>query len=240
MFQQTNGNDIAADPAGPAVGLPDPNPGVIPVGIPPSPGQEVDEGLGTGTPIGPLSPALPRSVAPSGMLLPPRDVAAEDVVAADPGTDDKPDNTGKPVPAEPQPLDIAGLVEFAVMPPPSNTWLGLAGLGLAGAEPDITAPGQAVVLSIGPTGAGLNPPGKSSVEPRGIPEPPAGDVGSIMPGGDVVPAPGVGGSPRTAICAALGPVPSITTITAIANTRPIKTSVRRDGEHRIVDVSHSL
>jgi hypothetical protein len=35
------------------------------------------------------------------MLLPPRDVAAEDVVAADPGTDDKPDNTGKPVPAGP-------------------------------------------------------------------------------------------------------------------------------------------
>jgi len=50
-----------------------------------------------------------------------------DVTAADPGTDDTPDITGNPVPVEPQPLDVAGLIEVEVTPPPLNTLLGLAG-----------------------------------------------------------------------------------------------------------------
>jgi hypothetical protein len=243
MFQQPNGSDTPGDAAAPAVGLPDPNPGVIPVRMPPAPGHAVVEGLGTGTPIGPLSPALLRSVAPSGMLPPPRDVAAVDVTAADPGTDDKPDNTGNPVPAEPQPLDIAGLVEFAVTPPPLNmllglAGLGLAGLGLAGAVPVVVMPGQVIVLSIGPSGAGLSPPAKSSVEPSGIPEPPTGDVRSIAPSGDVVPAPGAGEAPRKLICATPGPVPSNASVAAMASTRPMETSVLCPAAHRRRETLH--
>src|ERR1019366_544439 len=42
-FQQPNGNDTPGDPATPAVGLPDPSPGVTPVMMPPAPGQEGGE-----------------------------------------------------------------------------------------------------------------------------------------------------------------------------------------------------
>jgi hypothetical protein len=126
------------------------------------------------------------------MLAPPRDVAAVDVTAADPGPDDKPDSTRNSVAAEPQPVDAAGLVAFEA-PPPSNMLLVLAGLGFVGTVPDIVIPGQVVVLSIGPSGAGLNPPAESSLEPSGMPEPSMGDVRSIVPSGDVVPAPGAGG-----------------------------------------------
>jgi hypothetical protein len=76
VFQQPNGNDMMVLPPGPAIGLPDPNPGVIPVMMPPAPGQKDNEALGTGTPIGPLSPVPPSWLSPSGMLPSPRDVMA--------------------------------------------------------------------------------------------------------------------------------------------------------------------
>jgi len=136
------------------------------------------EGLGTGTPISPLSPAPMRSVAPSGMFAPPREVAAEDVTAPDPGTDDSPDDTGKPSATVPQPIVSPVLMSGEVVPPASNMLLGLTGLGHS-------------------DGAGLNPPGKSSVAASGIPAPPTGDI--KVPSDDDVPAPGVGGPPTTTI-----------------------------------------
>jgi hypothetical protein len=72
----------------PPIGLPDPSAGAIPVAIPPGPGHATIEGLGTGTPISPLSPAALRSVAPIGIFAPPREVAADAMTAPDPGTDD--------------------------------------------------------------------------------------------------------------------------------------------------------
>ena len=99
-----------------------------------------------------------------------------------------------------------------------------AGLGLNGMTADPVRTGH----SMGPDGAGLNPPGKSSVGASGIPAPPTGDIGFKVPSDDVVPAPGVGGPPTTTIWARLGPVPSSAIATATANTRPIESSVRRD------------
>src|SRR5271169_6012543 len=93
--------------------------------------------IGTGTPISPLSPAPLRSVAPIGMFAPPREVAAEDVTAPDPGTDDSPDDTGKPSAIVPQPTVSPVLMSGEMVPPASNMLLGLTGLELNGttAEP---------------------------------------------------------------------------------------------------------
>jgi hypothetical protein len=108
-------------------------------------------------------------------MFPPSAVTVEDVTAAVPGTDDSPVVTGKPVPGVPHPLDVPGLVEIAVVPPVSNTLLGLAGLGRDGGAPEEAGPGHTVVLSTGPSGAGLKPPTKSSIVPRGIAPPPRDD-----------------------------------------------------------------
>jgi hypothetical protein len=217
MFQQPNGNDIPDDPAGPTVGLPDPNPAVTQVIMPPAPGHEEDDAPGTGTVIGGLSPVTSGWVAPSGMSAPPRDVTTDDVTADDPGTDDRPADSGEPVPAAPQLVDVIEPAEFPVVALLSITELERT------LAPEIVGSGQVVLPSVGPTGAGLNPPTKSSVAPNGIPEPPIGDVGTMVPNGDMVPAPGVEGAP---ICAALGPIPSNTITAAIANKRSIETSIR--------------
>jgi hypothetical protein len=219
VFQQPNGNDIADDPAVPAMGLPDPNAGGTPVMMPPAPGHKKDDALGTGTAIGALSPVPSSPVAPSGMFALPRDVTTDDVTAEDPGTEDRPADVGDPVPAAPQPVDVIEPAEFPVVAPLSITELELT------LAPEIVGSGQVVLPSVGPTGAGLNPPTKSSVAPNGTPEPPIGDVGTIVPNGDVVPAPGV---ERALSCAALGPTPSSTITVAIANTRSIETSVSSD------------
>jgi hypothetical protein len=223
-FQHPNGNDTPGVVMFPPSGLPDPSVGAIPVAIPPGPGHAVIEGLGTGTPISPPSPAPLRSVAPIGMFAPAREVAAEDVMAPDPGTDETPDSTGKPSATVPQPTISPVLMSAEVVPPASKMLLGLAGLGLNGKTADPVRTGH----SMGPDGAGLNPPGKSSVGASGIPAPPTGDIGFKVPSEDDVPAPGVGGPPTTTIWATLGPVPSSAIATATANTRPIESSVRRD------------
>jgi hypothetical protein len=216
-FQHPNGNDTPGVGMLPPIGLPDPSAGAIPVAIPPGPGHAVIEGLGTGTPISALSPAPLRSVAPIGMFAPPREVAAEDVTAPDPGTDDSPDSTGKPCATELQPTISPGLMSGEVVPPASNMLLGLAGLGMNGTTADPVRTGH----SMGPDAAGLNPPVKSSVGASGIAAPPTGDIGFKVPSDDVVPAPGVAGPPTTTIWAMLGPVPSSAIVTATANTRPM-------------------
>jgi hypothetical protein len=166
-----------------AVGVPTVN-GLGLVGIP----IAAIEGLGTGTPISPLSPAPLTSVAPIGMFAPPREVAAEDVTAPDPGTDDSPDSTGKPSATVPQPT-VSPVLMSGEVPPASDMLLGPTGLELNGTtDPVITGHSD---------GAGLNPPGKSSVGASGIPAPPTGDI--KVPSDDVVPAPGVGGPPTTTI-----------------------------------------
>jgi hypothetical protein len=208
----------------PPIGLPDPSAGAIPVAIPPGPGHAAIEGLGTGTPISPPSPASLGSVAPIGMFAPPREVAAEGVRAPDPGTEDSPDSTGKPSATVPQPTISPGLTSVDVVPPASNVLLGLAGLGLNGTTADPVRTGH----SVGPDGAGLNPPGKSSVGANGIPAPPTDDIGLKVPSDDVDPALGVGGPPTTAIWATLGPVPNSAIATATAKAHPIEFSVRRD------------
>jgi hypothetical protein len=198
------------------VRLPDPNPGVTPVIMPPGPGQEEDDALGTGTAIGALRPVSSRAVAPSGMFAPARDVTTDDVTADDPGTDDRPADAGEPATAAPQPVDVVGAAEFPVVAPLSITEFELT------LAPEIVGSGQVALPSVGPTGAGLNPPTKSSVAPNGIPEPPIGDVGTMVPNGDVVPTPGGGGAP---ICAAPGTSASSTITAAIASTRSIETSI---------------
>jgi hypothetical protein len=143
-FQHPNGNDTPGVGMFPPIGLPDPSAGAIPVTIPPGPGHAVIEGLGTGTPISPPSPAPLRSVAPIGMFAPPREVAAEDVTAPDPGTDDSPDSTGKPSATVPQPTISPVLMSGELVPPPSNMLLGLAGLGLNGTTADPVRTGQSM------------------------------------------------------------------------------------------------
>ncbi len=56
-------------------------------------GPGLPAGVATGT-VG-LMPAKLRSVAPRGMLAPPRDVMPEEVTAADPGTDESPTAHGE-------------------------------------------------------------------------------------------------------------------------------------------------
>jgi hypothetical protein len=122
-FQHPNGNDKPGVGMFPPIGLPDPSAGVIPLAIPPGPGQAIIEGLGTGTPISPPSPAPLGSAI--GMFAPPRELKAEeDVTAPDPGTDDSPDSTGKPSARAVSPV----LMSVGVVPPASNVLLGLVGL----------------------------------------------------------------------------------------------------------------
>jgi hypothetical protein len=149
----------------PPTGLPDPSAGASPVAMPPGPGHAVIEGLGTGTPIGPLRPSPLRSVAPSGMLTLPKEVVAEAVIAPDPGTDDCPDIVGNPCATDPQPTISPGLTSGEVVPPASNVLLGLAGLGTNGKIAHPVRAGH----STGPAAAGLSPPVKSSVGASGTP-----------------------------------------------------------------------
>jgi hypothetical protein len=198
------------------IGLSVPNVEGDPMGVGMTTSGLTDKLPGAGIPIVPPRPVVLSAVAPSGMFAPPRDVTTDDVTAYDPGTDDRPADVGEPVGPAPQPVEVIGPAEFPVVAPLSITELEPT------LAPEIVGSGHVVLPSVGPTGAGLNPPTKSSVAPNRIPEPPIGDVGTMAPNGDVVPAPGVEGAP---ICAPLGPIPSSTITAAIANTRFIETSV---------------
>jgi hypothetical protein len=157
MFQQPKGNDIPDDPADPAVGLPDPNPGATPVMMPQAPGHEEDDALGTGTATGALSPVPSSSVAPSGMFARQGNVTTDDVTADDPGTDDRPADVGEPVPAAPQPIDVSEPAEFTVVAPLSITELEPT------LAPGMVGSGHVVLPLVGPTGAGLKADANSDI-----------------------------------------------------------------------------
>jgi hypothetical protein len=129
-----------------------------------------------------LVPAPFSSVAPSGIaptdatpgappaLIPLKVDAAAVVPDAVP-----------PAPQDPSEI-IPEPIVFVFMPAPSKVE----------AEPvvpvpDRPMPAQGSVLAVGSSGAGLRPPGVSSLEPNGIPTGPAGDVAPSTPRGDVAP-----------------------------------------------------
>src|SRR5262249_13058227 len=142
----------------------DPVPSVIPV-----PGLvQGDAPPGAETPIVPASPVVLSAAAPSGMLPP---VKADAV----PKVDVSPSGPAPAEAAAPQPESVAtpaearALVEGAMVPLPANSEA-VPSAPTPGFAP---APGQVgpVVTSVE---AGLRPPAKSSVVPRGIPAPPIG------------------------------------------------------------------
>ena len=178
------------------------------------------QGLATidGVNIG-LTPALLSSVAPSGMpppgkapvVAPPRSEvdAVPDAVPADiPG----PHDPDKPIAPELKPNEANPWVVPGFMPEPSNVDV----------EPAVVLDTPALqhgsVLAVGSSGAGLSPPGASSVAPIGIPTGPTEDVAPSTPRGDVAPiagAPTIGG----AICAKAAPQPSSSAANVVIKCR---------------------
>jgi hypothetical protein len=171
---------------------------VVPV-IADVPGQGVAEMLGSGTPMVVLSPGVPTSVAPSGIVLPlpmvPSPSPAAGVIA---------------VPAEVPPVPVAAGTHALPTdaPPPSKVEVELDPampepdviIPVIGPEiplPDVVIPvlEPAVPATLGhnvPPASGLIPPVLSSVAPSGMPAGPDGALKFIVPSGDVAPMPGVG------------------------------------------------
>ena len=121
-----------------------------------------------------LRPPLSSSVAPSGM------VPADTVLPVTPSSDDV-DNVPEAVPVEAPTLQEA--VGLVLTPAASNVELELF--------PTLE---HELVLAVGSNGAGLRPPGESSLAPSGIPTGPTGDVTLVsapgIPRGDVAPMAG--------------------------------------------------
>jgi hypothetical protein len=156
--------------------------------------------VGGATPISGLTPALPSSVAPSGMLPPARGV---------PGVD-----SDEAVPPEDEAEAAAQLVAAApLIPPPSK--VESAELG--------PAPAQAGDI------AGLSPAELISVAPRPIPAlGPATAAESLTPGIPSGEAGPIAGAPGVAdiVCAATAPQLN-KSATAAADNRRIETSCAR-------------
>jgi hypothetical protein len=161
------------------------------------PGQGVAEMLGSGTPIVVLSPGVPTSVAPSGIVAPlptvPSPNPAAGVIAV-PGE----------VPLVPVAagLQVLATDEPDIAPPPSKVEL-----DPAIPVPDVVIPVLGPEIPAGlahnvPPASGLIPPLLSSVAPSGMPTGPDGALKFIVPSGDVAPMPGVGPT-----CAKLLPQP---------------------------------
>jgi hypothetical protein len=164
-------------------------------------GLELSAGAGS---IG-LMPAPPSSVEPSGMVLPPGDDA---VVIPEVDEACVPD-TVPPDGTETHDPDIAPLI-----PPPSKVELDPAVPEppiVGTAVEDIPGVPHGDILAVEPSGAGLRPPGTSSVEPNGIPAGPAEPGlpnGDVMPiPGDVMPIPGEAADPVGATCDNAGTAP---------------------------------
>jgi hypothetical protein len=175
------------------------------------PGQGVAEMLGSGTPIVVLSPGVPTSVAPSGIVAPlptvPSPNPAAGVIAV-PGE----------VPLVPVAagLQVLATDEPDIAPPPSKVELDPAipvpdvVIPVLGPEiplPDAVVPMLEPAVPAGlahnvPPASGLIPPLLSSVAPSGMPTGPDGALKFIVPSGDVAPMPGVGPT-----CAKLLPQP---------------------------------
>jgi hypothetical protein len=176
----------------------------IPGVVVPDPTQG-EGGLTAGAGPGPgssgLMPALPSSVAPSGMVP---------IPSVDPAV--VPEMNGFCVP-DTVPPDGTELhaPDTPAFPPPSK-------VELDPAVPEVPIPGVALPVTavpfvpqsdvpvVEPNGPGLSPPGSSSVEPKGIPTWPTDPV----PIGDVVPIPGetvcdtAGAPPSNSIAATIG------------------------------------
>jgi hypothetical protein len=176
-----------------------------------------------------LTPALLSSVAPRGRpppdaepgIAPPSDDVDEvpDAVPADvPGPQDPP----KPVAPElKSKFAVPGATTLGSTPPPPSKVEPVVVV----AELGNPALKQGLLLAVGSRGAGLSPPGESSVAPIGMPTAPTDDVAPGMPSGDVIPiagAPGVGG----ASCAAAVPQPSSIAASVV--------KTKRNGTSRLV------
>jgi len=168
------------------------------VAVPSAPAHGLFRLLGAGTPTIGLMPALPSSVAPSGIVPPlscgrprldvpvPTDVDCGEAVPKVDGvvgvTQLPLDITPAAVPLSPPPSkdEFAPPVELPVIDEPPVVLLGV----------------QAEALFIVLLGTGLIPPGSISVAPSGMPVPVA-PLEPGMPSGEVAPMPGV----LIAVCA---------------------------------------
>lgn len=169
-----------------------------------------------------LTPALLSSVAPSGSALPdtepviapPRDEADEvpDAVPAEvPGPHDPLKPAAPELNAK---FAVPGAITLVSTPPPPSKVEPIVVV----APPGNPALKHGVLLAVGSSGAGLSPPGESSVAPIGIPTGPTCDVAPGMPRGDVAPmagAPGAGG----ASWAAAAPQPSSSAVSVVKKNR---------------------
>jgi hypothetical protein len=196
---------------------------VVPV-IVDVPGQGVAEMLGIGTPMVVLSPGVPTSVAPSGIVLPlpmvPSPSPAAGVIAVPDAVPLVPVAAGLHVLAtdEPPPskveLDPAIPVPDVIIPV-LDPEIPLLDVVIPVLEPAVPAMlGHNVPLA-----SGLIPPVLSSVAPSGMPTGPAGALKFIVPSGDVAPMPGVG-----ATCAKLLPQPSRKITPVMVRARRIEVS----------------
>jgi hypothetical protein len=200
----------------------------IPVIVVPDPTQGED-GLNPGARPGAgssgLTPALPISVAPSGMVPIPR---------VDPAV--VPETNGFCVPDTVllNGTELHG-PEMPVFPPPSKVEVDptipeplIPGValpvipGVALPVTEIPFVPQRAAPVVPPSGAGLRPPGLSSVEPKGMPTWPTDPV---PPSGDVMPIPGA--VPMGATCARTGAAPSNSIAVAIESRHLIAFSIRR-------------
>jgi hypothetical protein len=180
-----------------------------------------------------LTPALPISLAPSGMLPIPR---VDPVVV--------PETNGFCVP-DTVLVDGTELQgpEIPVFPPPSKVELDptvaeplIPGMALP-VTPGVALPvipGVALPVTeipfvpqraapvVPPSGAGLRPPGLSSVEPKGMPTWPTDPT---PPSGEVMPIPGA--VPMGATCARTGAAPSNSIAVANDSRHFIELSIRK-------------
>jgi hypothetical protein len=204
-------------------------PGIVDPGIVDVPGQGMSETLGTGTPMGALTPGEASSVEPSGIVLPPGPVPSpspEEGVAA---------MLGEPA-AAPE-GHVLPIIEPSGAPPPSKvdvdpvTPLPVADIPVPVADipvpvadipvvdPAVPPLEAAVPVHNVPPASGLVPPLLSSVAPSGMPTGPDGELKFIVPSGDVAPMPGAG-----ATCAKLVAQPKRKTAPAMVRTRRIEAS----------------
>jgi hypothetical protein len=196
------------------------------------PGQGVAEMLGSGMPMVVLSPGVPTSVAPSGIVLPlpmlPSPSPAAGVIAV-------PDAV-PPVPVAAG-LQVLAIDEPDIVPPPSKVELDPAmpvpDVIIPVLDPEIPLPDVVIpvlepaipVLDVAvpahnvPPASGLSPPVLSSVAPSGMPMGPDGALKFIVPSGDVAPMPGVGPT-----CAKLLPQPRRKMTPVMVRARSIEVS----------------
>jgi hypothetical protein len=178
------------------------------------PGQGVAEMLGSGMPMVVLSPGVPTSVAPSGIVLPlpmvPSPSPAAGLIAVPDAVPPVPIAAG---------LHVVAIDEPDIAPPPSKVELDpaipvpviipvldpeipLLDVVMPVLEPAIPVLDVAVPEHNVPLASGLSPPVLSSVAPSGMPIGPDAALKFIVPSGDVAPMPGVGPT-----CAKLLPQP---------------------------------